>query len=324
MCTALSYRTKDHYFGRTLDIECSYGENVCVTPRNYPFVFRKAGERKRHLAIIGMALVAGEYPLYYEAANEKGVAMAGLNFPGYADYKEEAEGKDNIAPFEFIPWILGQSENLAQARALCERINLVNLSFSEALPLAPLHWIISDRSGSITVESTKEGLAIYENVPGILTNNPPFPMQMFNLNKYRHLSAQTPENRFAPQLELPVHCLGLGGVGLPGDLSSESRFVRAVFAKMHSVTGDSEKESIGQFFHIMEMVVQPRGCSEAKPGEYEHTVYTSCINTDRGIYYYATYGNRQISAVDLHRTPLEGETLAVYELVREEKIAFQN
>ena len=106
MCTAATYKTQDFYFGRTLDYEFSYGDEITVTPRNYPFHFRHMSEVVSHYAMIGMAHVAGDYPLYYDAVNEKGLAMAGLNFVGNAVYQEVEEGRENVAQFEFIPWIL--------------------------------------------------------------------------------------------------------------------------------------------------------------------------------------------------------------------------
>ena len=215
MCTAVTYKTKDHYFGRTLDLECSYREEVVVTPRNFPFSFRKMGVQERHYAIIGMATVAQEYPLYYEAANEHGLAMAGLNFPGNAHYFEEMPGKDNIAPFEFIPWILGQCRNLEEARKLLERLNLCNIHFSEDLPLSPLHWLLADRDGAITVESMADGPHIHENPVGVLTNNPPFDYHMIHLCDYLNLTHQTPANRFG-DVELPPYSRGMGAMGLPG------------------------------------------------------------------------------------------------------------
>lgn len=324
MCTAATYKTKDHYFGRTLDYEYSYSETVTVTPRNFPFRFRKAGTLEKHYALIGMAFVNGNYPLYYDATNEKGLSMAGLNFPGNADYKPFKEGKDNVAPFEFIPWILGQCASVDEALRRLEQLNLVNISFSEELPLSPLHWIISDREKSITVESVKDGLKIYENPVGILTNNPPFDMQMFNLNNYMNLSAEVPANRFSDKLDLTVYSRGMGAMGLPGDLSSASRFVKAAFTKLHSFSGESESESISQFFHILGSVEQQRGCVHLGGEQYEITIYASCCNTDKGIYYYRTYENSQISGVDMHKENLDGSELISYLLITGQQIRMQN
>lgn len=324
MCTAATYCTKDHYFGRTLDYEVSYGESVVITPRNFPFAFRHTAPMEHHYAIIGMATVAGDYPLYYEATNEKGLSMAGLNFPGNADYKPLAEGKENVATFELIPWLLGQCATVAEAKVRLAEINLANTPFSEMFPVSPLHWILADRNEAITIESVKSGLQIYENPVGILTNNPPFDYQMTNLSNYLHLSTEQPENHFAPELGLAPYSRGMGMLGMPGDLSSASRFVRAAFTKLHSISGDTESESISQFFHILGAVAQQRGCVHMGDGEYEITIYTSCCNTDRGIYYYTTYENSQITGVDMHRENLEGEKLIAYPLVTGQQIRMQN
>lgn len=323
MCTAATYRTKDHYFGRTLDYEHSYGEEVTVTPRNFPLCFRDWGVLERHHAIIGMAAVAKGYPLYFDGINERGLAMAGLNFVGYAHYRRPVEGKNNIAQFEFVPWILGQCATVAQARELMKNINLTDTPFHPELPPAQLHWIIADREEAITVESMADGLHIWDDPVGVLTNNPPFDRQMFRLNDFMHLSPKQPENTFSSELELTHYSRGMGALGLPGDLSSQSRFVRAAFVKTHSKSADTEEESVSQFFHILGSVDQQRGCCDVG-GEYEITLYTSCCNTDKGIYYYTTYDNSRISAVDMHREDLDGKELKRYPLVRGAQILWQN
>lgn len=324
MCTAATYKTKDFSFGRTLDYEFSYGDEVTITPRNYPFHFREKGDIKSHYAIIGMAHVIDNYPLYYDAINEKGLGIAGLNFVGNAFYREKIEGKDNIAQFELIPWILSQCTTVKEAKELINKINLLNVSFNENLPLAQLHWIISDNTESITVESVKEGIKVYENPVGVLTNNPPFDKQLFNLNNYMYLRTDSPENTFAPNLSLNQYSRGMGAIGLPGDLSSQSRFVRVAFTKMNSISKESEKESVSQFFHILNSVDQQRGCCKLDNDKYEITIYTSCCNTNKGIYYYTTYDNHQITAIDMHKENLDGDELVRYPLILEEQIKFQN
>ena len=321
---AVTYRTRDSYFGRNLDLEYSYEETVTVTPRNYVFRLREMPDMGSHKAMIGVAYVVGGYPLYYDATNEDGLSMAGLNFPGNAHYNPVVEGKDNITPFEFIPWILGQCSTVDDAEELLERINLVDIAFSEELPLAQLHWIIADRDRAITVESMRDGLKVYDNPVGVLTNNPPFDFHMTNLNNYMGVSPHPAENRFSEKLDLREFSRGMGGLGLPGDLSSVSRFVKAAFTKMNSVSGDSESESISQFFHILGSVAQQRGCAEVSEGKYEMTVYSSCCNVDRGIYYYTTYENSQITGVDMHREDLDGDTPVSYPLIQGQQIKMQN
>ena len=324
MCTAVTYKTKNFYFGRTLDYEHSWGEEVTLMPRNFPLHFRHLGTIDSHYAILGMARVADGYPLYFDGFNEKGLAMAGLNFVGNAVYGKPREGKDNIAQFSFIPWILAQCENVREARALLNNLNLTDTAFSAELPPAQLHWMIADKEEAITVESVREGLRVYDNPVGVLTNNPPFHQQLFRLNDFMHLSPQKPENGFSRKLKLEPYSRGMGALGLPGDVSSQSRFIRAAFVKENSVAGASEAESVSQFFHILGSVEQVRGCCRVGDNQYEKTIYSSCCNTDKGIYYYTTYENRQITAVHLHRGALDGAHLARFPLAREEQIRDQN
>lgn len=324
MCTAANYYTDDHYFGRNFDLEFSYNETVVITPRDYTFNFRKTDDIEHHYAIIGMAIVVEDYPLYYDATNEKGLSIAGLNFPENADYKEYDESKINITPFELIPWILSKCSTVSDAEEILKEVNLVNINFNDKFPLSPLHWIISDKEKSITVECVKDGLKIYDNPLGVLTNNPPFDIQLFNINNYRNISIRTPENTFTDNVELDVYSRGMGGLGIPGDLSSQSRFVKVAFTKEHSISGSSESESISQFFHILESVEQQKGCVEVEPGKYEYTIYSSCVNTDRLIYYYKTYENSQITGVKLFNENLDSDKLIVYPLIKEQQINIQN
>lgn len=323
MCTAITYKTADHYFGRTLDLEHCYRETVTVAPRKFQFSFREVDHIGDHYSIIGMATVQDGYPLYYDAANECGLAIAGLSFPGNAHYFPREAGKDNITPFEFIPFVLSRCKNTQEARILLSKINLCNIDFSSDLPLSPLHWIISDREGALTVESVKDGLKIYENPVGVLTNNPEFDYHMTHLCDFMNLTCLPPENRFGNITLLP-YSKGMGAMGLPGDLSSASRFVRAAFIKLNSVCGNAESESISQFFHILGSVEQHRGCARSGDGECNITQYTSCINTDKGIYYYTTYENSCISAVDMYNCDLKGDKLYNFPLAKAQIINRQN
>lgn len=324
MCTAATYKTEHFYMGRTLDYEFSYGEEITVTPRGFRFDFRNDGTLADHYAMIGMAHVADGYPLYYDAVNEKGLGMAGLNFVGNAVYSQPREGSRNVAQFEFIPWVLSQCADISQARELISAMTLTGTPFSEKLPAAQLHWIIADKSGCIVVESTEKGLQVFENKAGVLTNNPPFEQQMFMLNNYMSLSPKDPVNSFADSLELTRYSRGMGAIGLPGDLSSASRFARVAFTRNNSCSGNSVAESVGQFFHILGSVEQARGCCEVAPGKFEITIYTSCWDAQTGVYYYTTYLDRRINAVDIHRAGLNGSGLVRYPMLQQEDFNYQN
>lgn len=314
MCTAISYFGNRHYFGRNLDVEAHHEEQVVTTPRNFPLPFRKLPPLNRHHAIIGIATVAEGYPLYYDAVNEHGLAMAGLSFPHSAHYFPYRQGADNVTPFELIPWVLGQCANVGEAEILLSRISLLDESFSPLFPISPLHWMLADAQRSLVVESTVEGLRVWQNPTHVLTNEPPFPLHLFRLNDFLSLSDRPPENTFDPALGLKAYSRGMGALGLPGDLSSPSRFVRAAFARSHSSPGETPEADLCQFFHLLNFVAQPLGCVTLKDGQQEHTFYSSCCDTAAGIYYYNTYFNPQIRAIPLPRAQLDSNLLLCHKM----------
>ena len=324
MCTAAAYRTNTLYFGRTLDNDITYGEKVTVTPRNYPLIFRYAGRIDSHFAVIGMAHISKGYPLYYDAMNEKGLCMAGLNFIGNAVYDKPIHEKNNIAQFELIPWVLCRCENVKEAVELLETTNITDDSFSENLPVSELHWIIADGKQTVTVEAVSNGLHIYENPVHVLTNNPPFDKQIFSLNNYMHLSPYEPDNRFSHAVPLTKYSRGMGTMGMPGDLSSQSRFIRGAFTNLNSAGYKTEDENVNQFFHILNTVEQTKGCCVLGNGNFEYTVYSSCCCADSGVYYYTTYNNRQISAVSLFKENIDSKNLIGYTLNTIQNIYLHN
>ena len=312
MCTSITFKTKAFYFGRTLDLEYSYKEEVVITPRNFSFELSCGQVLTSHFAIIGTAYVPDKLPLYYEGINEKGLCMAGLNFAGNAKYNKPAEGAKNIAQYELILYILCTCARVNEAVLALKAINVTDRPYGKGLPVAELHWLLADKSKCVTVELVSDGLKIYDNPVGVLANNPTFDMHVFNLNNYIGLSAEQPQNSFSDKLNLQLYTKGLGAMGLPGDLSSQSRFVRAAVNKLNSVCGSSEEESVNQFFHILGSVEQPRGANRLENGKYEITVYTCCCNADTGVYYYTTYQNHRITAVDMHKENLNSDKLVRY------------
>lgn len=325
MCTSLVFKTRDLYFGRNLDLEYTYDEAVTIMPRHYPLGFDRADiALSAHHAMIGMAYTVDDYPLYYDAVNEMGLGMAGLNFPGFAVYHSEKNDMRNILPCEFIPWVLAQCASVSQARQLIAETNLVDIAFSKALPNTPLHWMIAGHDGTIVVEPTQHGLTVFDAPTGVLTNSPPFDFHLLNLTRYMALSQDRPENRLSPQITLKPFSNGMGALGLPGDLSSPSRFVRASFANMNSVSGKSESESVNQFFHLLRYVEHPRGCVRMAKDKYEITQYSSCCNMDKGIYYYTTYENSRITAVHMHHENLDICGLIHFPLLKEWAICKSN
>lgn len=316
MCTAIIHES---LFGRTLDLEYSYEEQVVILPRRFPLSFLRQPPVSRHYAMVGMAHVAHSQPLFYDAVNEHGLAMAALNFPVSAVYAPPGSSPAELAPFEVMSWVLSQCATAEQARQKLEQIRVVALDFSPELPSTPLHWLIADREQSFVAEPMADGLHLHKNPAGVLTNEPPFPIQLSHLNNYLHLSAAPPENRFAPHLPLTPYSRGMGSLGLPGDWSSPSRFVRAAFAAHNAPTLD-----VTGFFRLMACVEVPPGCVQLEDKKTVVSQYTSCCDLTHGVYHYVTHTNRQICAVDLHGCELEIDTLTCFPLLRQPHIHLQN
>lgn len=331
MCTGLSFANgNSHYFGRNLDLEIDYPVDVVITPRNHPFRFRNADGLKTHNAIIGMGLVQNDYPLYFEGVNDKGLGMAGLAFWTSCHYFPVQEGKLNLASFEILQYILGKCSTVEEAKEEFKNINITNVGFSSAMAPSPLHWLISDANSSIVVEQTEaHGLMVYDDPFNVLTNEPEFPFHEKNLSFYCNVSNHLEnfsETRFAPNFPDFIKMgAGMGTSGLPGGLDSMSRFVRVAFTRLNSVcSNETEECSIQQFFHILSSVYQTNGCDQVKPGEYEVTQYSCGANLETGRFYYTTYSNQSITAVDLHKEDLDSDRIVSYPVKRDLRVELQN
>ena len=321
MCTAINSIGNYHLFGRTLDLECSYGEKLTVLPRNSRLDFLHGRPFISHLSVIGISHIGAGAALYYDAINEAGLAMAALNFPNDAVYSNDIRhNKDNVASFELISWVLCQCESVEDAEKLLKKINITAERFSEELPATPLHWIVADKKRAITVEQTREGLKIYSNPWGIMTNSPAFSYHITRIADFLGVDSKTPENNLCPDKKIEIYSRGLGAYGLPGDFSSASRFIRGVFLNGHTDHSDSEIGEVGRFFHIMSNLSVPCGSVKASDGRSVMTVYTSCACSNSMTYYFSTYGCRRIKAVAMKDFDLDGDRIESLDIFGEEDV----
>ena len=262
MCTAIHF---GNFFGRTLDLECSFGEEVVVMPRGSRLSFIYEGERSTKHKIIGTAHLRGCEPLFYDAINEAGVGVAALNFPKYALYRSKKGKSLNLASFEVISYILSECDSVSAAKEILAATNVTDDDYGGGLNATPLHWMIADKNESIVFESTKDGCKVYDNPYGVITNAPSFEYQITRLSDFMQLVPSEPENLLVPRAEIKPYSRGMGAVGLPGDYSSSSRFIRAVFVKENTIL--PEGEEIEGFFHVMDSVSVPLGCIRTDKGE---------------------------------------------------------
>jgi choloylglycine hydrolase len=330
MCTSLTLPTPNgtHLFGRTLDLDTHFGEQVTFTPRGYRFSLGGGAPTPSRYALLGMANLTDGYPLYAEAMNEAGLCMAGLRFAKSAAYAEPhsdtpSEGTLDLAPWELIPSLLGNCATVAEARSALQSITVVNKPYSPALPAAPLHWHIADRDpshGGLVVEVTAAGMSLYDDRPvgtsvgttagatdggaGVLANEPPYPSQLAALLACKN-----------PQGDAP---------GLPGDYSSPSRFIRAATLRRWAVDwiqrgGNSETEpngvadshaSVAQFFRILGAVSPTPGAVITAEGRCHRTLYTCCMDTAEGVYHWLTEGETAVRSVAFRELDLDGSTVS--------------
>lgn len=324
MCTAVSFRTPDLYVGRTLDAESTLGEEIVICPRHSLLSLRNAPPVRSEQAIIGIAHMEGDTPLWYDGMNRAGLCMAALRFPDFsARFPFPVAGRLTLTTFELIPWVLGSCSTVAEVRERLEGVILSAEDYSDRLPCAPLHWMLADERETVVLEQTERGLHLYDDPVQVLTNSPPLPDQLRSLTSYAALSPDPPRGTCLPGVEPTPFSEGLGSEGLPGGLSSPARFLRAAFTAAHALReGDADRRLL-QCFHVMGSVEQVEGCCRTWNGGLERTQYTVCYDTKRLTCCYTTYENRQINAVSLRPAAEDGTGLVRYPLRHETDIRVQ-
>lgn len=306
MCTSIRYQS---FFARNMDWNDDFLKDIVITPRNYSIILKNGEKMKTQYAMLGMALVQNDYPLYAEAANEYGLAIAGLNFPGFAFFSEPKDGKINLTQYELPLWLLGNFKSLQDIKNILPKINITNIPANNSLSIFPLHWMLGDKKGSIVLEQGKNGIKIYENPFNVLTNSPPFPYHYLHTSNYLNLTSEYPTNRLCKKLPLSIYSKGMGAIGLPGDDSSSSRFVKSCFLLCNS---DWKNNIVQQMFHILDSVAILKGHTKNENGTYDYTIYSSCFDLENGIYYFKTYNDFQIRSVKLEKNSIFSTTLTIY------------
>ena len=313
MCTAVRFDDNEGnmYFGRNLDWTEGYGQKVVITPTDYTYHSAFLGEmRPSHGAIIGMAIIEENVPLYFDCANEDGLAIAGLNFPGYASYENDAvDGKTNVAAYEFPLWVTLNFSSVDEVEEALKNTAIVARPINEKFPVSELHYIIGDKNRSIVVEYTKNGMEIFKNDVDILTNQPGYNWHQENLRNYMNLEPKHPNDvKWGKAKMVPF---GSGSLmrGLPGDYYSPSRFIRVAYLNTHYPTKSSEDENVIRLFHTLTGVAMIDGAAAMDETNFEKTIYTGGYSTASKTYYYSTYENPAILHVSMDDYELDSSGL---------------
>lgn len=317
MCTAMTLETGqgEVYLGRTMDFSIPLDPSLYFVPR---------GVRWGNLA--GTHTVRNQYSfiavgqdvspvVFVDGVNEKGFGAAVLYFPGYACYDPVDSREDSrppIAAIELMHFLLSQCTDVDDAAEILHTIRIVGMEDPVTGSVAPLHWMIADKSGRCAaMEKTKEGLFVMDNPIGVLTNSPDFSWQLTNLRNYSNLSPWQMQDKKWCGVQLPPFGQGAGGFGLPGDYSPPSRFVRTAFQKSHAVPPPTPDEAVITGFHLLENVSIPKGVVLTDRNTADFTQYAAFIRLATQEYFFTTYNNSQI-------------TRAVMPCIREETPAIQS
>ncbi|MBR2831219.1 choloylglycine hydrolase [Candidatus Saccharibacteria bacterium] len=315
MCSGIRFSDDagNMFFGRNLDWCNGYGQGVVVTPRGFRYESAFLGEMAIRYAVIGMAVVADNKPLYFDCGNEAGLAIAGLNFPGYAEYEHEAiSGKMNVAAYEFPLFVAANFATVDEAEVALQDVAIVAKPVNTQFPVSELHFMIGDGKRSIVVEYTANGMEIYDNPVDVLTNQPGYAWHYENLRNYLNLDSRMPKEVDWRGARLTA--FGTGGLmrGLPGDYYSPSRFVRLAYLNAHYPVQSSETDNVLRLFHSLQGVAMIDGAAAMADGKFEKTIYTSGFSAATRTYYYNTYENPTIQQVKMDDCDLGGEELVQF------------
>ncbi len=314
MCTVVSYSGKGNYVARNLDVAFSYNEEAVFAPRNVPFSFRFLPNLEKHFAIIGIATKFSDVPLFYEASNEYGLFIAGLNFSGNAKYYEPKKECSNLAPWELTPYILGSFKTVDEVKGFLKNLNITDEYYMENLPNAPLHFYICDKEKAIIIETMNDGMKVYDAEYKTMTNNPPYPYHRMEADEIM----PTVSNQYKKAQTSNEECVGLAGLGLPGDASSKSRFKRAAFLAKHQ-TESTRTGEIMNGMRILDQVSMVKGCVKCEDDSDDYTVYSVVYDLTNFDMYYKLYDSTSVKHVEFKGLNNE---LATYLYAKLEKTSF--
>lgn len=315
MCTGIRFTDKsgeNMYFGRNLDWSSGYGQSVITTPRDWTWHSAFEGPLATKRAIIGMAIVVENMPLYFDCANEDGLAIAGLNFPGYAAFAPDAvPGKTNVAAYEFPLWVAARFSTVDEVEAALADTAIVAKQVTPEYPVAQLHWIIGDKTRSIVVEYTAAGMQVFHDGFDVLTNQPGFDYHRENVRNYMIDTPTYPQTVTWRSQQLTPWGSGTSAHGIPGDYSAPSRFVRSAYLNAHYPDQEGEADNVARLFRTLWGTSMILGAAQMDNGICERTVYTGGYSAATKTYYFTTYENPDIRSVSITEEAAGGQNLVV-------------
>lgn len=302
MCTSFTLHsdTKKNYLARTMDFGFELDGRPVVIPRNYGWKLQLGEDYLTKLGFVGTGKNVGSYTVA-EGVNEKGLAIAELYFLNEAKYSD-AKDPDllNLAPHEFIMWVLGEISSIQELKERIQEVNIVDVETELLSTVIPLHFIVTDKSGeTVVIESNTGKLMIKDNPVGVMTNSPELEWHLKNLNNYLSIQPNNFPNKKINGYEIRPMGQGAGTVGLPGGYTSPERFVRTVYSSYYTDHGTSTEENINAIFHILNGVTIPKGVVVKDDEAVDYTQYRAILDVSELKYYFNPYGSQSVYSVTL-------------------------
>lgn len=302
MCTSLTLtnQAQQHFLARTMDFGFQLEGRPVVIPRNYVWKKQFNGSQQTKYGFLGTGRNLGEYFLA-DGINEKGLAIAELYFLNEAKYSsEEKEASINLAPHEFIIWLLGEIESISELRKRITEIQIVEKEVPVLGFVPPLHYIVTDKTGeTVVVESDSGELVIKDNPVGVMTNSPEFGWHLKNLNNYLSVQPNNFSNKKINEYEIKPFGQGSGTYGLPGGYTSPERFVRTVYLRALIESGETADDSLNAMFKILDNVTIPKGVNIKNDGSIDYTQYRAVFDVSNGTYYFNPYETQEVFELTL-------------------------
>lgn len=311
-CTGIILRSLDGVTvpARTMEFSFDIQSNIVVVPAGTRMTTLALNDKEEGFTYTAKYGFVGanclDKPIVLDGVNEKGLYFGAFYFARNAVFEKlTAENRERaISSEELGSWILSQFATVDEVQAELPKMTIVGTWIEEINSVAPFHYTVTDPTGkSLVIEYTRDGMKVFDNKVNVVTNDPTYDWHQTNLNNYIGLGPVNRDAVTVGNLELRPFGLGSGMVGLPGDLSSPSRFVRAVaFANTSLPAGDVD-EAVFNAFHILNAFDIPKGAVR-EPGDQgltDYTIWTSVVDTRNAKYYYKTFQSQAVECIDVRR-----------------------
>lgn len=337
-CTGISIKTQDNKFiqGRTIEYgESNLNSKLVISPRGKQYQsLTSEGKFEGHkwkakYGYVGAAVINELF--IGEGINEVGLNAGLFYFPHYgslAKYSSK-DAKKSIVDMQVVSWILSNFSTVEEVKEGIKKIKVVNIGYDEkGQPLPTAHWRVTDaKGGNIVIEIINGGeVKIYDNVVGVLTNSPDYEWQVKNLNNYINLYSGNATNYSVNNHEIFSFGAGTGALGLPGDITPPSRFVRAFYFLNTMKPAENADIAVNEGFHILNNFDIPIGVEYSKEHQQyipkdipSATQWTAISNLNDREFYYKTMYNSQIRKVDLKKIDFTKVKFQAMPLDREQK-----